>query len=166
MRRALCAFLWGALMNCDAFMVSSRPILASRAFARRSRISRILGTDDSFKHEYYKVLKERIDSVPLAVDMGSFEEVFESSDLASHVWILIFEETERSIYTLKKGDDEIFVVVFEDYDEAERFSGLLEAEAFGASRPTRWSVERLHDFCDENTLRIGFIPKGSMIRPP
>ncbi|KAJ1632638.1 hypothetical protein T492DRAFT_1143305 [Pavlovales sp. CCMP2436] len=72
----------------------------------------------------------------------------------------------EGVYTIQSNDEATYVLCFQDYDDAIRFSQLLEAEDFVKPSICAWSKHILTEFCEEGDFKIGIVPSGVMIMPP
>lgn len=71
----------------------------------------------------------------------------------------------EGIYTLKNGDRNT-VLMFEDKDDALRFSGILESQNFPRLSGKFVNQEEIKRFCKEVDLDYEVIPAGTLATPP
>jgi len=84
------------------------------------------------------------------------------------VYVLLFNAgtNQEGIHTLNVGGRNI-VLMFEDEDDALRFSGLLEAQDFPALSVEGFNDEEIIDFCSGANYDCQLVPKGqSVLMPP
>ena len=81
-------------------------------------------------------------------------------------WVLIINprEPNEGVYTLE--GDRVYVVMFEEYEEAWRFVQLLHADDFPLLEPTAWTADDVVDFCQRYEFYVSLIPAGTFIVPP
>jgi len=88
------------------------------------------------------------------------------------VFVLLFNPRSDSegIYTLqvrvRDGSLINTVVLFEDKEDAERYSGLLEAQNFPTAHVEALDPEEILDFTESNSYKTSFIPEGTLFLPP
>lgn len=92
--------------------------------------------------------------------IGEFEAV-------KNLWIILFSSRDRQegVYSLSLGGENI-VLAFQERSEAQKYATMLEAQEFPSAKVSRLDSDELREFCVREGLRLGFVPRGSLVDPP
>jgi len=103
------------------------------------------------------------------VRLGDAHEIIGAEGLWNKpLYVLLFGEgMEEGVYTIRhRSSATCFVLAFEEWEEAARFSMQLEGEGFALPRAESWAAEILAEFCATIGLQLGLVPGGQLITPP
>lgn len=83
------------------------------------------------------------------------------------VFVLLFNagSSNEGIHTLKIGDRNI-VLMFEDQDDAVRYSLMLEAQDFGSPTVEGFDHSEIEEFCQGAGYECKQVPAGTLEVPP
>ena len=77
---------------------------------------------------------------------------------AEAAWVLIFNKgrPDEGVYTLQgqQSRASAYVLAFEQTDDADSFTALLQAEGFDLATPLRWDLATLEAFCDARSFEV------------
>ncbi len=84
------------------------------------------------------------------------------------IYVLLFDAGTDSegIHTLKTSDDRNVVLMFEDKDDAERYTLMLEAQDFRVPTVEPFDRDEIEEFCQGAGYEYKLIEKGDLEIPP
>ncbi|MGF1536004.1 MAG: DUF3110 domain-containing protein [Elainellaceae cyanobacterium] len=84
------------------------------------------------------------------------------------VYVLLFDAGTDSegIHTLKTSDNRNIVLMFEDQDDAERYTLMLEAQDFRVPTVEPFAQEEIEEFCQGAGYECKLVEKGDLEIPP
>ncbi|MEO0407289.1 MAG: DUF3110 domain-containing protein [Cyanobacteria bacterium P01_A01_bin.135] len=84
------------------------------------------------------------------------------------IYVLLFNAGTDSegIHTLKTSDDRNIVLMFEDRDDAERYTLMLEAQDFLVPTVEPFDQSDIEDFCQGAGYECKLVSKGDLELPP
>ncbi|AFY70161.1 hypothetical protein Pse7367_1885 [Thalassoporum mexicanum PCC 7367] len=83
------------------------------------------------------------------------------------VWILQFNinDLEQAFYALSLSDGQTVIIAFEDQEDADRCSGLLEAQDFPDLSPEQIEQKELEEICSDSGCQLYVVKSGEFFMP-
>jgi len=84
------------------------------------------------------------------------------------IYVLLFNAGTDSegIHTLKTSDNRNIVLMFEDQDDAERYTLMLEAQDFRVPTVESFDQDEIEEFCQGAGYECKLVEKGDLELPP
>lgn len=127
----------------------------------RRRIREVESEDDDDDDE----------TVEVEVTVGSTDDeanrLVNEFEQVKNLWVILYSSRDRKdgVYSLSLGGENI-VLAFQERAEAQKYAKMLEAQDFPSAKVCRFDSAELREFCQRENLRLGFVPRGSLVDPP
>lgn len=105
---------------------------------------------------------------PEGIDDSETDRIVEAYSRLNLLWVIMFtnaEDGSDGVYSLSVANENV-VLAFEEHEEAQRYAMCLETQDFPRPQVCALRSSDLQSFCSDAGLRLGFVPKGSLLSPP